>query len=125
MTTKTKKPLVVKVELHELVRDEWDDVMRVPETTLLWFARFYQSWTSIAPLVRSGAGMQLLLVARRFAVSNEFDEAASAHGLTRRVAVHGAFKEAHIQLARHIATLIRDADEEAKRRGIDGDLSGP
>lgn len=121
----SKKPLVVKVELKELCREEWDQVMQVPENVLLGFGRFWTAWRTIPPLVRASAAFMVLEHARsRVAAQPRFDDLAQAYSLPRRLSVMRASVEAHEQIGRLLAALARNSDDEATARGIDGDLVG-
>lgn len=121
----SKKPLVVKVELKELCREEWDQVMQVPENVLLGFGRFWTAWRTIPPLVRASAAFMVLDQTRaRVAAQPRYDEIAQSHGLPRRMSVQRASAEAHERIGRMLAALVRHADEEAAARGIDADQVG-
>jgi hypothetical protein len=121
----SRKPLVVKVELKELCRDEWDQVMQVPENVLLAIGRFWTAWSAIPPLVRASAAFMVLdQVCARVATQPRYEQISQSYGLPRRLSVQRASAEAHEHIGRMLAALARHADDEAKRRGIDSDLMG-
>lgn len=110
---------IVFEDLHE---SEVSRIREVPPAILLSFARFWGSWTAIPPLVRAGHAFGALRNHRLHFNRESEQQAAVAHGLRRRIFVISEFDRAAKEIDSFFAMLVRHADDEAKARGIDGDI---
>lgn len=86
--------------------------------------RFGKDWESLPPLIRAGLSHMLLSAEQNaLATSTRTAASASRQGLSRRARVHELFRLGHCVILDLMVALIREADAEAERRGVDSDLN--